>query len=263
MMIELFGTPASGKTTFARALTTRLREHGYPVQQKLSARPTERDSVPSPFKGVDERYKNILIRRASRPLTEILTIARHPFVNAPDIMMAVNLLRALPPSNIISSIKISQYTSRLSHAWYQLGCPTKIALFDQAFVQVICSLALLAHVDDARLVARALDYAPKSDVLIRLDAPLELVEARLKERRRLQSAIELIFEPDLKTSLSSISMIECLHAMLLSRGRFVLRASSVDEPSLNKSVNQIAKQIAAMFEAEQQEGAPSWELAVS
>ena len=262
MMIELFGTPASGKTTFARALTARLRELGYMVEQRLSARPTERDSASNPFEGDDERHKNILFRRASRPLAEILTIARHPFVNARDIMMAVNLLRVLPPSNIISSIKISQYTSRLSHSWYQLACPTKIALFDQAFVQVMCSLALLAHVDDARLIAKALDFAPKSDVLIRLDAPLALVEARLKERRRLQSAVELMFEPDLKTSLSSISMIERLHTLLLSRGRLVLRASSVDDCSLNKSVNQIAEQIAAMFEAEQ-ERAPSWESAVS
>lgn len=262
MMIELFGTPASGKTTFARALTARLRELGYIVEQRLSARPTERDSVSNPFEGDDERHKNILLRRASRPLAEILTIARHPFVNARDIMMAVNLLRVLPPSNIISSIKISQYTSRLSHSWYQLACPTKIALFDQAFVQVMCSLALLAHVDDARLIAKALDFAPKSDVLIRLDAPLALVEARLKERRRLQSAVELMFEPDLKTSLSSISMIERLHTLLLSRGRLVLRASSVDDCSLNKGVNQIAEQVAAIFEVEQ-ERAPSWESAVS
>lgn len=255
-MIELFGTPASGKTTFARALTVRLRELGCTVEQKLSMRPIERDSVASSGNGDDKGFRNILIRRASRPFSEIMTIARHPFVNARDIITTVNLLRLLPPSNIVSSIKISQYTSRLSHSWHQLACPTKITLFDQAFVQAICSLAMLAGIDDAGLIAKALDYAPKSDVLIRLDAPLALVESRLNERRRRQSAIELIFEPDLKTSLSSISVIECLHAMLLSRGRLVLSASSIDDDSLNKSVNWIAEKVAAMFKAEHEETPP-------
>jgi hypothetical protein len=259
MMIELFGTPASGKTTFARALTVRLRELGCTVEQKLSVRPIERDPVADPGKGDGRGFRNILIRRASRPFSEILTIARHPFVNARDVITAVTLLRLLPPSNIVSSIKISQYTSRLSHSWYQLACPTKIALFDQAFVQAICSLAMLAGIDDACVIAKALDYAPKSDVLIRLDAPLALVESRLNERRRRQSAVELMFEPDLKTSLSSISIIECLHAVLLTRGRLVLRASSLNEESLNKSVNWIAETVAAMFKAEHAEhkGTPS------
>ena len=253
MMVELFGPPGSGKTTFARALTAQLQEWGFAVEQKLSARPMERDARPS--NGADVRCKHILIRRASRPLAEVSRMALHPLRNARDIMMAVNLMRVLPPSNVISRIKFSQYTSRLAHSWYRLACPTKIALFDQAFVQAICSLAQRAGINDASLIAKALDLVPRSDVVIRLNTPLTLVEARLNERRRRQTAIELLFESDLKTSLSSVSIIEHLHTILLSRGDVVLNASSVDQDSLKTSVHRVAERIALIFEAESERAA--------
>jgi hypothetical protein len=116
-------------------------------------------------------------------------------------------------------------------------------LFDQAFVQAVCSLALLADVANDVAIASALDYAPISDLLIRLEAPLELLRARLHNRRRLQSTIEQLFEPDLKTSLASISMIDRLHNLLLQRGRSVLSASSLDQRSLGESVNVIEKEV--------------------
>jgi hypothetical protein len=79
--------------------------------------------------------------------------------------------------------------------------------------------------------------------LIRLEAPLELLKTRLYDRRRLQSSIEHLFEPDLNTSLASISMIDRLHALLRQRGRSVLRASSLDQRSLRESVNRIEREI--------------------
>ena len=41
MIIELFGPPGSGKTTFARSLAARLRERGHTVDLILSHRPAE------------------------------------------------------------------------------------------------------------------------------------------------------------------------------------------------------------------------------
>ena len=118
-----------------------------------------------------------------------------------------------------------------------------IVLFDQAFVQAVCSLALRAALANDTPIANALDYAPISDLLIRLEAPLELLRTRLHDRRRLQSTIEHLFEPDLKTSLASISMIDRLHALLLQRGRSVLSATSLDQGSLGESVNRIEKEV--------------------
>jgi hypothetical protein len=173
----------------------------------------------------------------------MLTIARHPFANSRDVKTAVHLVRLLPPANIFASIKNGQYISRLSHSWHEKSRAAHVVLFDQGFVQAVCSLALLAGAANDTAIANALDYAPMSDLLIRLEAPLELLRARLHDRRQLQSTIEQLFEPDLKTSLASISMMDRLHDLLLQRGRSVLSASSLDQRSLGESVNRIEKEV--------------------
>jgi RecA/RadA recombinase len=243
MIIELFGPPGAGKTTFARALTARLRERGHLAELKLSSRPTERQPVLDLCGAAAGRYQNVVINRLSRPLGEMLMIARHPFANSRDVKTAVRLIRLLPPTSIFASIKNGQYISRLSHAWYEKSDAAHIVLFDQGFVQAVCSLALLTGAANDMAIANALDYAPISDLLIRLGAPLELLRTRLHDRRRLQSTIEHLFEPDLKTSLASISMIDRLHDLLLQRGRSVLSASSLDQRSLGESVNMIEKEV--------------------
>jgi hypothetical protein len=123
-------------------------------------------------------------------------------------------------------------------------------LFDQGFVQAVCSLALRAGVANDTPIADALDYVPKSDLLIRLEAPLELLKARLHDRRRLQSTVEQLFEPDLKTSLASIPMIDRLHNLLLQRGRSVLSVSSLDQRSLGDSMDMIEKEVIAKCSTE-------------
>ena len=77
MIIELFGPPGTGKTTFVRALTASLLEHGHRAEFKLSLRPAERlreaDSI---------EWRAIIARRLTRPVVEMLTLARHPIVSA-------------------------------------------------------------------------------------------------------------------------------------------------------------------------------------
>jgi thymidylate kinase len=248
MIIELFGPPGAGKTTFARALTTRLRQRGQFAELELSYRPTERLPVLDSYAAVARRYparryQNAVIHRLRRPLSEMLTIARHPFANSRDLKTAVHLVRLIPPTSIFGSIKNAQYISRLSHSWYEKSRAAHIVLFDQGFVQAVCSLALLAGAASDATIANALDYAPISDLLIRLEAPLELLSARLHDRRSLQSTIEQFLEPDLKRSFASISMIDRLHVLLLQRGRSVLSASSLDQRSLSESVNRIEKEV--------------------
>jgi hypothetical protein len=244
MIIELFGAPGSGKTTFARALTARLRERGHIAELKLSCRPSEHHSA-RPM-----GPNSAVIRRLRRPIAEILSMARHPFANACDLQTALNMIKILPPRSIIASIKQSQYISRLSHSWHETSGSPHITLFDQAFMQVVCSLALLAGIADEALISSAIDCVPPSDLYIRVDAPLEIVRLRLRDRWRMQSTIEQLFELDLKMSLASISLVERLHGLLLKRGRSVACGSSVDQRSLDESVHAIEEQITAKLRPE-------------
>jgi hypothetical protein len=257
MIIELFGPPGAGKTTLSRALTTRLRERGHLAELRLSCRPTERLPAFNLGLATVGRHQNVAIHRLMRPLAEVLAITRRPFANARDVRTAAHLVRLLPPTSIFASIKNGQYLLRLSHSWREKSDVEHVVLFDQAFVQAVCSLALLAGVADDTLIGNALDYAPKSDLMIRLVAPLDLLKGRLHERRSLQSTTEQLFEPDPKMSLASVPMIDRLHNLLLQRGRCVLSASSVDPRSLDESVDMIAREVTSRLLKNSEKPPPS------
>jgi len=250
MIIELFGPAGVGKTTLAHALTRRLRDSGYVVDLTLSYRPAELRSSPDPcLPGRAEHMVAAVPRRLSRPLLEILAIARHPFMMSHEIWATAGLMKILPPRNMAAAIRLSQYILRLSHSWYRASAVGHIVLFDQAFIQLICSLALLGRFDDESLIARALDASPRSDLLIRLDAPPEILMARLKDRKRRQGAVERLFEADPKNNLKSIRIIDQLHHLLLNRGQPVICAASLDQRSLYESMKAIDEALMIRFGA--------------
>jgi thymidylate kinase len=244
MIIELFGPPGAGKTTFAHALSASLRDRGHVVTLFLSYRPTE--PSPSVCPCADDAVHPqaaAVVRRLTRPAVEILAGARHPVSNSHDIRKAAALIRTLPPKSVIWSVRLSQYILRLSHAWRQASQADHIVLFDQAYVQVVCSLALLARAPDEVLVAHALDCTPRSDLLIELAAPYETLKTRLRDRERRQSGLERLFELDLDTNLESMRIIDHLDDLLRKRGHPIIRVASLDQRSLGESVERVGKQI--------------------
>jgi hypothetical protein len=189
----------------------------------------------------------VVVRRLIRPLVEMLRLVRHPLDNANDIATAANLVGILPPKNLIWSIRMRQYISRFSHSWYEASATDHVVLFDQAYVQVVCSLAILSHITNETVLARALDVAPKADVLIRLSAPPGVLEARLNERRSRQGRIERLLEFDLKRNLQSIEIIDRLNDLLQRNGRPVISACSHDPESLRESSQNMAQQLLEKF----------------
>ncbi len=244
MIIELFGHPGTGKTTFARALSASLRDQGHVVRLFLSYRPAEPPPVDPSAGDAIRPQAAAIARRLIRPAVEMLALARHPVANSHDIRKAATLIRILPPRNMFWSMRMSQYIVRLSHAWRQASQADHIVLFDQAFVQVVCSLISFHGLDlDEALIAQALDCAPKSDVLIRLDAPDATLKARLRDRICCQSRIERLLELHQDTNLESMHIVDHVHELLRKRGQPVIRAASLDQRSLRCSVQWVGKQI--------------------
>jgi broad-specificity NMP kinase len=245
MIVELFGPPGAGKTTFANALATQLRARGLHVELKLSWRPAERPLAFAANAEGSSRYRNTVVDRLIRPIREMLTIARHPVVNSRDIGIAVDLIRRLPPKNILLFVKNVQYLSRLAHAWRDNDRATHITVFDQAFVQAVYSLVMVTGPTTDMKIAEAVSHLPKSDLVVRVQAPLKSLKTRLHDRGQRQGKLENLFEADVKKTLASLSLIDYLENILMQQGRPALCISSLDQNSLKRSVGVIERKIVA------------------
>jgi len=247
MMVELFGPPGVGKTTFARALSTRLRESGHSVDLMLSYRPAEGQSPPIERPAAN-RVASVP-RRLGRPFLEVLAIAGQPFALLPDIRTAVALLRILPPRSTTFGIRLSQYIVRLSHSWRRAATSGGIVLFDQAFVQLICSLVLLSRRVDESLIEDAMNIAPHSDLAIHLQAPTNILAARLEARKSGQGLFERVLELDINTNLKLIDIVDQLHRLLVDREQSIVCASSLDRQSLDEAVKSTEEILTAKLAA--------------
>jgi hypothetical protein len=186
------------------------------------------------------RGKAAVWRRLSRPAFESLALLWQSPAGQTDEPRA--LIKILPPKTIIRSIRLRQYIWRLSCDWRRASSIPQIVLFDQGFVQVVCSLALSARTDKW-LIEQALDNTPKADLFIHLDAPAAVLESRLRDRARHQGLIERLFELDLKTSLASIPIIDELDRLLRQHGHNVISLASLDHRSLCESVAVIEQRL--------------------
>jgi thymidylate kinase len=232
MIVELFGPPGVGKTTFAHALEKRLRERGYVVETAFSNRPAEGGGL----SGVRDSQRSVsgFFRRLMRPILDIFAVVQAPNVGN---QAWTNLNAVNPPANVIWNLRLSLYRIRLSWFWTRASNSDHIFLFDQGYIQLICSLILLdfRKVDEA-VCEKLLDAVPGSDLLVSLEAPRDILEQRLQERFRSQHPLERFLELDLETNLVSVEVIGKLHAILRQRGREVVRISSLDRVSLSEGL---------------------------
>ena len=240
MIVELFGPPGVGKTTFAAALTQGMRENGYPIEPVVSYRPAEQEA------GQGGRQAVAAARRIIRPVMEALAVARSPAHDAYDVATPAGLIGLLPPRNFAWSIRLHQYLMRLFRSW-EAAAARHAVLFDQAFVQAVASLALLCRAPDWMLVERALDAVPKPDALVLLTAPRSVLAARLTERHQRQGRMERLLELDLPTNLRTIGIIERLHGLLRERGRLVICVDSTGPDTLRDGVTRTVASLEAGF----------------
>jgi thymidylate kinase len=246
MIVEIFGPPGVGKTTLAFELANRLRERGVEAELAVSYRPSEHPLAPRTLS--PGNYHNA-VRRLTRPALEVSATAGYLFRGSLEASIATTLLRLLPPRSILWSIRLRQYIWRFSHTWFSACCDQRIVIFDQAFVQLLCSLALLGVGTDLEFIEQAIDFVPKPDFLVRLEAPRNILEARLLERDQRLGRIERLLELDLNTNLRSIDIINRLDELLRRRGWSATRVNSTDRHSLRDSLDRLEQAMMARLDA--------------
>ena len=149
MIVELFGPPGVGKTTFARGLGARLGEDGIPVDFLLSYRPAEASGDRAGEAGRSSGSPSAVIRRLSRPTVEFLGTACRQLGGSPTGGPVADLLALFPPRNIMWTIRLRQYLVRLEQAWHRAARAQPVVLCDQGFLQAVASLIVLGTAGDA------------------------------------------------------------------------------------------------------------------
>jgi hypothetical protein len=108
---------------------------------------------------------------------------------------------------------------------------------------VTCALALYnEHATDASL-QQALGLVPKADLIIRLNAPPETLEARLRERLRLESPAARIFEANVEKNLAAIPIVDRVDRLLCMHSESSISLSSLDQPSLCEALDKAEEMI--------------------
>lgn len=243
MIVELFGPSGAGKSTLAHALMHRLREHGHVANIVFSYRPGEYRSMLDPG---GFRYA---VRRVTFAVANTIAIACHPLANAQNVKITANLLAILPPRNVVWLIRLGLYILRLTKVWREPPS-ADIIIFDQGVIQAVCSLALYSRAADETSLVNALNVlkdVPEAELLIRLDCPQKLLEARLNGRLRRESFMERQFEGDVKTNLRGASIVDRVNALLRTRGRAIV-CVTVDQHSLNETLDRIEEDIVAKLD---------------
>ncbi|MGH8325507.1 MAG: hypothetical protein ACRET2_01950, partial [Steroidobacteraceae bacterium] len=241
MIVEMFGPPAVGKTTFARALAVQLRAGGLPVTLVVSDRPADRAK-----EGATCGAPGAL-QRVVRPVVALAATTREMLARSPDAQTISQVLAMVSPAGMLRSVRFRQYLLRLLLSWREAAQRKDIiTLFDQGCAQAVCSLATHMRERDLERLRRLLLLLPAGDLLIRVDAPRARVRAKLRARLERQGPLERCMERSLEEGLAFIPIAAEIDAVCHALGRQVIMVDTADEQARGDAVLRIAVAIATM-----------------
>jgi hypothetical protein len=241
MIIELFGPPCSGKTTFALALAARLDQHGARVHSRLSLRPGE-DSGATGTAGATARFV-ATARRLGRPVKELALTAFGSTGRSETWIAADTLSSAHAGGRILERLRMWQYLVRLGAGWSQAAKSDDIWLFDQAYLQAIVSIAVAnPHLADPDLAA-LVQLAPKSDLVVSLETASDEIQARLVRRRAQFGPIGNFLEDRRGGAREQPVATARLTALLRGTGRPMLSLNSRNDAAREAGVDLVMAEI--------------------
>ena len=241
MIIELFGPPAVGKTTLAHALATELEKNGFGIQLIMSSRPAERGSIQVGSTRALLWWRTALAAPLSRA-AKVVSAGPVLLAGARSDELTASLMDLLPPRTLLWSVRYRRFLFFLSRSWMRASTSDRIVIFDQGFLTALCSMALLARHVDRSVIVRGLALIPRPNLLVRLDAPREILEARLRARLGRQGAVERLFELDLQTSLQQIDTTNDVAQTLEEQGGHMIHVTSLDRGLLEQAVDRIVRE---------------------
>ncbi|SFI52545.1 AAA family ATPase [Albimonas pacifica] len=240
-LVEMVGPAACGKTTLARALVAALQARGRAARLAASARPSEGEDDPRGWR----TGAGPLLAPASR-MAKAAALAP-TLAGRPSAQRSTReILGALPPRSFMWELRYRRYLDQLGARWEEALAFPGATVFDQGFLSAVASLAALGRALDVAACARALDAAPRPDLAVRLDAPLERLEHRLTLRLRAQGPVERLLEPGPAAAPAQLAAFEALDVLLERRALRVLRLSVPDLDALPAAVARIEHEIAAL-----------------
>lgn len=241
MIIELFGAPASGKSTLAIALVIALRKKGFKVQLNASARSTERAA------NNDDMITDSA--NPQSPAAKLVNIIQLLIMPDHTDEVAVNLLRTLPPISWASKARLRRYLSYLQRTWKAARAHDGITIFDQGYLTALCSLAVRAKIFDARNLSQSLALLPRPDLLIFMDTPRDVLQVRRTQRLARQNPLERIFEQSCEANQKQLEMVSIVADMAQTRHWPFIHINCVEQIALESAVAKIVQGLTTLGKA--------------
>lgn len=243
MIIDFIGAPGVGKSTFARELAARLDACGRLTTLISSYRPTEIVGSGQVVPNCEPGHIRTLLHRLSRPATELMANAWSLPRGSGSASLVDALLMLLPPRGLISSIRLQQYLLRLAYSWRAASEAERIILFDQGFLQALCSLVVLGGSVGEEQIAEAVELLPPANLVVHLTAPVTVLEQRLRERNAQQGRMERLLELSVRANLSFVPVIERICELWRRRDHRILRVDCTDTSAMSAEVARATREV--------------------